>query len=98
MSLIVAAGSMEFILGFQLGGVNETIELKGNIFSGLKELKKREIAVVIIEESILSTLETHERFEIESSIEPVFVPVSEKAEQDNLRRLIKKSIGIDVWK
>ena len=99
MALIVAAGTPEFTLGFALSGVNEIIELNPDIFSSLKEIKKRgDIAIVILEESSLDKLESHERFEIESSIEPVFVPVSVKAEQETLRRLIKKSIGIDVWK
>ncbi len=96
---IIAAGSREFIMGFQLAGVRETIELKDNVFLSLNAMKKREdVAIVILEESAFSGLDSHERLEIESSIEPVFVALSTRAEQDSLRRLIKKSIGIDLWK
>ena len=45
----------------------------------------------------MDSLEQHEREEIEGSVDPVFIPLSAKAEQDSLKRLIKKSIGIDLW-
>ncbi len=99
MSHIAAVGSSQFILGFQLAGVRETIELHDNIFQSLKELRKNQkIVIVIVEESMLARLAAHERMEIESSIEPVFVALSTTVEQDSLRRLIKKSVGIDLWR
>ena len=59
---------------------------------------KKEIGIVVVDEKIIENLQSHERTEIEASVEPVFIPVSTKVEQDSLKRLIKKSIGVDLWK
>ena len=43
--------------------------------------------------------EQHEREEIERSVDPVFIPLSAKVEQDSLKRLIKKGlVGYSVKK
>ena len=99
MVKISAIGGSEFVLGFQLAGIRDTMEISGNYFDELKELKsKKEAGVVIVDEKIMESLEPYQRAEIEASVEPVFIPVSAKAEQDSLKRLIKKSIGVDLWK
>jgi V/A-type H+-transporting ATPase subunit F len=99
MVKIAVAGSNEFVVGFQLAGIRDIIELKGNYFNELKSMKSRkDIGVVVVDEKMMESLETHQRLEIEDSVEPVFIPVSTKTEQDSLKRLIKKSIGVDLWK
>jgi vacuolar-type H+-ATPase subunit F/Vma7 len=105
MVTIAAVGSNQFVVGFQLAGIRETIEIsegqegKANAFSQLKGLKKRkDIGIIIIEEQVMDGLQPHERIELEMSIEPVFIPLSTKIQQDSLRKLIKKSVGIDLWK
>ena len=99
MAKIAAVGGSEFIVGFQLAGIRDTIEIKGSTFEELKAIKeKNEIGIIIIDEKIMNLLEAHQRNEIESSVEPVFIPISTKTEQDSLKRLIKKSIGVDLWK
>ena len=99
MSRIAAAGTNEFIVGFQLAGINETIELGNNPYNELKNLKNRkDLGIIIVDENIMESLEQHQRIDIDASVEPVFIPVSTKVEQDSLRRLIKKSVGVDLWK
>ena len=99
MVKIAVAGSNEFVVGFQLAGIRDIVELNGNYFNELKNLKfKKEIGVVVVDEKIMESLETHQRLEMEDSVDPVFIPVSTKVEQDSLKRLIKKSIGVDLWK
>ena len=99
MVKIAVAGGNEFIVGFQLAGIKDTIELNDNFFNGLKNLKNRkDLGIVVIDEKITESLEPYQRTHIESSVEPVFIPVSTKVEQDSLKRLIKKSIGVDLWK
>ena len=99
MVKIAVAGGSEFIVGFQLAGIKDTLEVTGNYFSELKNLKgRKDIGIVVVDDKIMENLEQHQRLEIEASIEPVFIPVSTKAEQDSLKRLIKKSIGVDLWK
>ncbi|MDP3765770.1 MAG: V-type ATP synthase subunit F [Nanoarchaeota archaeon] len=99
MVKLAAVGGNEFVVGFQLAGIRDTIEVTGDYYNELKNLKnKKEIGIVVIDEKIMENLEMHQRLEIEASVEPVFIPISTKVEQDSLKRLIKKSIGVDLWK
>lgn len=99
MVKIAVAGSNEFVVGFQLAGIKDAIELDTDYFSQLKNLKtKKEIGIIVVDEKVMETLGPYQRLEIEASVNPVFIPVSTKVEQDSLKRLIKKSIGIDLWK
>ncbi len=99
MVKIAVVGGSEFIVGFQLAGIKDTMEVIGNYFSELRNMKSRkDIGIVVVDEKIMEGLDIHQRLDIEASVEPVFIPVSTKAEQDSLKRLIKKSIGIDLWK
>ena len=95
---VVVLGSNEFVVGFKLAGIRETIEVSREPLKDIEELRKRDdIGIVVIDEKIMEALEQHQREEIEDSVDPVFIPVSTKVEQDSLRRLIKKSIGVDLW-
>jgi len=92
-------GSNEFIVGFQLAGIKDTIEASNAPLDDIRKLKeKKEHGVVIIDEKLMENLDKHDREDIEDSVDPVFIPVSAKSEQDSLKRLIKKSIGVDLWK
>jgi|SRR3989338_3079673 len=99
MVRIAVLGGSEFTVGFQLAGIKDTIEASNNPINDIENLKSRkDIGIVVVDEKILENLEQHQRIEIEDSVDPVFIPVSAKAEQDSLKRLIKKSIGVDLWK
>ena len=99
MVKIASAGSNEFVVGFQLAGIKDSFELAKEPFNQLKELKsKKDFGIIIVEEKIMENFEQHQRLEIEDSVDPLFIPVSEKVEQDSLRRLIKRSVGVDLWK
>lgn len=99
MVKISVLGSNEFVVGFQLAGIRDVIESSGKPFDDLKKFRERkEIGIVVVDEKIIENLEAHQRMEIEASVDPVFIPVSTKVEQDSLKRLIKKSIGVDLWK
>ena len=95
---VVVLGSNEVIVGFQLAGIKETIEASSEPIKDINELKKRkEVGIVVVDEKIMESIDTDQRQEIEDSVDPVFIPVSTKVEQDSLKRLIKKSIGIELW-
>ena len=94
---IAVLGTSEFTLGFQLSGIKETVEVSPEPLKDIEELKKRkDIGIVVIDEKIMESLDDIQRQEIEDSVDPVFIPVSTKIEQESLRRLVKKSIGIDL--
>ncbi len=95
---IAVVGEQKFILGFQLTGIRHTFEINDDPYKKLKEIMSMEnIGIIITEESILSKLEEHDRNEIESSVKPVVIVISEGASSDSLRKMIRKSIGIDLW-
>ena len=99
MLKLAVIGGSEFVVGFQLAGIKDVIEVTSNYFNELKNMKNRkDVGIVVVDEKIMEKLEMHQRAEIEASIEPVFIPISTKVEQDSLKRLIKKSIGVDLWK
>ncbi len=99
MAKTAVLGSNEFIVGFQLAGIKDTIVASRNPLQDINSFRnKKEYGVVIVEEKILEQLDKHDREHVEDSVNPVFIQVSAKVEQDSLKRLIKKSIGIDLWK
>ena len=94
---VAVLGGSEFIVGFQLAGIKEIIESKDPV-KDIMELKNRkDIGIVVVDEKIMESLDQHQKEEIEDSVEPVFIPLSTKVEQESLKRLIKKSIGIELW-
>lgn len=99
MVKIAVVGSNEFVVGFQLAGIRDIIQVGDNPYNDLKSLKsQKEMGIVVVEEKIMESLEMQKRLETEASVDPVFISLSTKVEQDSLKRLIKKSIGVDLWK
>jgi len=100
MKTIACLGSEQFILGFQLTGIRQTIKAdENNFLDKVHEIKmKKEIGIVIVDEKLMEKLDSHDRTDIEDSVEPVFITLSTQASSDNIRKLIIKSIGVDLWK
>jgi len=99
MTELAVIGSHEFTLGFRLAGIRQTTEVEQLTKEAITEImKKKQAGIIIIDQKILDKLEAHERDKIESSVEPVFIPISDDAQQESLRNLIRKSIGVDLWK
>ena len=98
MVKIAVAGGNKFIVGFQLAGIKDAVEINNEPFNALKNLKARkDFGIVVVDEKIINSLESHQRIEIEASMDPVFIALSTSTEQDSLKKLIKKSIGVDLW-
>ena len=94
---IAVIGGNEFVVGFQLAGIKDVYEAGNDMIGRINEVRNnREITIAIVDEALLEKLDKHDRMLIESSISPVFVPLSTSSSQENLRFLIKKSIGIDI--
>ena len=99
MGNVAVLGGPEFVLGFQLAGIKDTIESSEDSLNDVENIIQRDdINIVIIDEKILEKMDEHNRVRIEDSVKPVFIPLSTEATQEGLRRLIRKSIGIDLWK
>ena len=95
---IIALGGQEFILGFQLAGIKGTIEVSSNPTQDFKELmKKPEVGIIITDDATIKKLPERDRYMVESSVKPVVVVLSTEDYSEGLRKMIKKSIGVDVW-
>jgi vacuolar-type H+-ATPase subunit F/Vma7 len=99
MFQIVALGKSEFLLGFRLAGIHtiETSEDPREDFD--KIMQNQEIGIIITDEFTMESLPEHFREDVEAAVKPVTVVVStSSSSQDTLRKKIKKSIGVDLWK
>ena len=101
MSELVVIGNNEFVMGFELIGLNKVFEAETS--QKLKEsfvtaLNDSSVGIIVTNDTAVSKLEINFRRTIENSITPVVVVLSTKVgAQDNLRDMIKKVIGIDLW-
>ncbi|MBN2454780.1 hypothetical protein JXB11_04515 [Candidatus Woesearchaeota archaeon] len=98
MFKIAALGTDKFVLGFELAGIRDTVIASENPENDVRELMKpNEIGVVIVDEETLGRVDPYTRKEMEDSVNTVFIALSEKAEDESLRKMIRKSIGVDLW-
>jgi vacuolar-type H+-ATPase subunit F/Vma7 len=95
---IVAVGNTEFNMGFRLTGIRaiETTE-PTPIFEEL--LKEKKVGIIVTDDKTINLVEEKVREKAEASVKPVVVVLSlDSSGQDALKKLIKKSLGIDLWK
>ena len=96
---VAIIGGSEFVLGFQLAGIRKTIEAKDAPMGHIKKLMQDEhIGIIIIDDKTMDKLDFHDRKDVEGSISPVFVELSTQLSMESLKKMIKKSIGIDLMK
>lgn len=93
---IAVIGSKQFTIGFELAGVQKTFTDE-NYQEKIQQLIDREdIGIVIAEKSDLDELPERIRRDVNESVDPVVVPLSEKAEGSQLQDKIRKVIGVDL--
>lgn len=100
MKQIAVLGTNEFTLGFRLAGIRNIIDVSDEgkgaaIFGKVRENKS--VGIVVVEEKLLDRLDPADRKEIENNVNPVFLPLSTHASQESLRKMIIRSIGVDLW-
>lgn len=92
-------GRDEFCLGFMLVGVRNLFEASNADQAKeaiTKVLSNEDLGVVIFDEELRKELDEFETRKIEDSVKPVFVTLSTTAGEEDLKRLIKKSIGVEL--
>lgn len=101
MAELAVVGNSEFVMGFELIGIKKIFEgetkeqLKHQFIDALKDTS---IGIIVTNDKSLEKLDVNQRRNIENSVTPVTVVLSTSAgAQDNLRDMIKKAIGIDLW-
>lgn len=95
---VAIIGEPEFTLGFRLAGIKKVISTNAPETAIKEVLGDNAIGLVIIDEASLAKLSAHAREDIIKSLSPVFVTVSETAAQDELRKMIIQSVGVDLLK
>ena len=90
-------GKEDFCIGFSLAGVRNVFEAAEPADAIERVNQNQEIGVVIFDESLLNKLDEFEKSKIEGSVRPVFVMLSLNEESDALKKMIKKSIGVELW-
>lgn len=97
---IAAIGSDEFITGFQLAGIKNAIEAQGlKLNEELNRiLDEKKFGILIMEETDFNGLNRLLKARIEKSLIPIVITLTKEAKESNIRELVKKSLGIDLWK
>ena len=95
---IAVVGTPEFTLGFRLAGIKNVVDSSQPEASLGKFLGNQQIGIVIIDEETMRKLDDDTREQVVASISPVFVVVGKVAAQDELRKMIIQSIGVDLMK
>ena len=93
-------GSQEFTLGFQLAGISNIYNPENNeqMSSQLKSLlNSKEVGIIVIDSSIMSTLPERLRYQLSASVTPTVLGIGTE-EDTTLRDTIRKAIGVDLWK
>lgn len=95
---IAVIGNDEFVTGFRLSGVSHVFSSEKALDESVKDaLKIKEIGVLVIEEGSFNALSNKTKKLLERIVKPVIVTVSDKEKETNLREMIKRSLGVDLW-
>ncbi len=99
MKDVVVVGGTEFSIGFQIAGISKAFSLSDeDPESTLRELiSNPDIGLIIMQEDSMKDISEEFREQITQSVQPVFLVISEDQSNDEMKKLIKKSIGVDVW-
>lgn len=96
MSGVAVVGESRFVLGFQLAGIQNIFETS-NAEKLMEVMADRRFGVVIVDDNVMDKLDEHHKTHVQESINPVAVVLSDRPVEDDLRKMIIKSIGVDVW-
>ncbi len=94
---LAVIGREDFCLGFSLAGIRDIFETENPAEAISRVFENQEIGVVVMDESLMGKLDDFEKAKLEDSVRPVFMTLSLKEESDALRKMIKKSIGVELW-
>ncbi|MCP3682524.1 MAG: V-type ATP synthase subunit F [bacterium] len=97
MELAIVGGE-DFALGFQLAGVTKTFSVEDQPIKKIKELMNdNEVGIIVVDKKTMEKIDRFDREDLERSVKPVVMTLSTEESDENLRWVIKKSIGVDLW-
>jgi V/A-type H+/Na+-transporting ATPase subunit F len=98
---IAAIGDEHFVSGFNIAGVSKTyvVDENSNANKIMEEAISADNAVVITNKNVYDMLNPRMKETIDTIVKPTFVILSHDiGAEENLRMMIKRSLGIDLWK
>jgi V/A-type H+-transporting ATPase subunit F len=98
---IAVIGTDDFVTGFQLAGVWRTYAVADH--SQLEEkmelaLNDSAVGILVLEEEQIEKLSNKSKKRLDKLVTPVIVTLSSKGKETDLRELIKRTVGVDLWK
>ncbi len=98
MSEIVVIGGSEFNLGFQLAGVKHIIDADHDIEQRFKDaFENPDTGIIITDDNTIQQLSARFKETVETSSKPSVVVISSDRKEEGLKKMIIKSIGVDLW-
>ncbi len=98
---IAAIGKSETMLGFRLVGIKKTIIVSDELNTPDAEISRliqdQNLGIIIIDQQSFGRCSEIMQERIRNSVKPAFVVLSTDYANEDLRRMIKKSIGVDLW-
>lgn len=96
---IAVVGSDDFITGFRLAGIKALYETnEQNIDQKIQDMIEIEdIGVIVLMEEDYQKVGLATKRKLEKIVSPVIITLAGE-EKSSLRELIKRSIGVDLWK
>lgn len=96
---IAVVGSDDFVTGFQLAGVRTVFVVEEDVDEKIMEaINSPEIGVIVMEEEELAKTSFRTKKLLEKLVKPVLITLSSKGKETDLRQLIKRTVGVDLWK
>lgn len=96
---IAVIGNDDFVTGFRLAGVTNVFASEKNLEEKIEQaLLNEKIGILVLEEDSFNLLNNRVRKRLDKLVKPVVVTVSDKGKETNLREMIKRSLGVDLWK
>jgi len=91
---IAVIGKEDFCLGFRLTGIKKIVETSKP--EDVMQFKSSEVGIVILDESLFEIMEGDDKESLSDSLKPIYIILSKQASDDSLKRMIRKSIGVEV--
>ena len=93
---IAVIGKEEFCLGFRLTGIKHVFETDEPQKAISEVAHEPSIGIAVLDENLLEKLDSHEQKALEDSLRPIYITLSTKASEDTLKKMIRKSIGVEL--
>jgi len=98
MARLAVIGTEEFTLGFMLAGVRDIfVDHNPQTTEKIIDELDKDIGILVMQQESFDGLPDYTREDLIKSVKPVVVTLSKKGDGGQLREMIIKSIGVDLW-